>query len=695
MNQTREQEAQHLTHTQQRLQAALDDIDARVRRYAQEIQEQKVYLWENRAGMDHAEKVSGRQAVGETVLTGEAALAQKKRLLRLLASPYFGRFDFSTDGADGEASPLAVYVGTHGFADFDSNQHLIYDWRAPIASLFYDYETGKAHYEAPEGEIHGTIERKRQYRIRHGKLEFMLESAVNIVDDVLQEELSRASDERMKTIVATIQRDQNVIIRNAYSPVLVIQGVAGSGKTSIALHRIAYLLYRFKGTLTSQDILIISPNRVFADYISNVLPELGEEQVAEVQMDDLAADLLDRRYKFQTFAEQNALLLEKPDPALQARIQAKASRDFLQQLERYLEHLETSRFTPQDIWVNRKLIPAWYLQESWKKHRNLPDAQRLTQVGRDAEQKVGIHYNYNFTSQDKATLKTAIKAMLHAQTLRNVYKGLFDWLEQPELFQSAPRGLLEYADVFPLIYLKLRLEGINSPFRHIKHLLIDEMQDYTPVQYTVLARLFRCNKTILGDANQSLNPYSSSTAEMIKVVMPQAHCTTLTKSYRSSYEITVFAQGIAPNAALDPVERHGEAPQVRGFKTAKQEVAYIREQVQAFAHSGQRNLGIICKTQQQADKLYKTLHDSGLAIGLLGSGSGFLQGAMVCCVHIAKGLEFDQVIVPHGSAEHYASEMERGLLYIACTRAMHRLHVTYTGELTPLIPQGEHHAPEH
>ncbi|MCL7423251.1 MAG: AAA family ATPase, partial [Methylobacter sp.] len=651
INQTEADERAYLEEVKAKLHDALDEIDARVRRYAEEIQEQKNYSWEHRAEMDHAEKVSTRQAITQAVFTGEAALEKKKRIQKLLASPYFGRFDFTEHGRT-QTTPM--YVGIHAFYDENLKKNLVFDWRAPVSTLFYDYETGAARYDSPAGEVAGEISLKRQYRIRQGNMEFMLESGLHIVDDVLQEELGRASDERMKTIVATIQRDQNAIIRNEHSQVLIIQGVAGSGKTSIALHRIAYLLYKFKDTLKSEDILIISPNKVFADYISNVLPELGEEQIAETEMEVLAQELLDYQYKFQTFFEQNELLLKNDDPALGHRIQAKSSLAFLRRLDAYIDHVEKNAFMPADIKFGRKLVPAWYLEESFRKHRYLPMSLRIDRMAKDVEGKIGIHYNYDLLPRERAELKAALKAMTQVKTLRNTYKDFFVWLGQPELLKPAKNSRLEYSDVFPLIYLKLRLEGIKKNYKNVKHLLVDEMQDYTPVQYAVISRLFPCKKTILGDANQSVNPYGSSTAEEISKVFSQAYCAKLCKSYRSSYEITRFAQRISPNAELVAIERHGEEPGVLGFASKNKELEHLRASILAFAQSGHRTLGIICKTRKHAEQLHKALHDEEHKVHLLGAGSAaFVQGVVICTAHLAKGLEFDQVIIPQASDENY------------------------------------------
>lgn len=677
------EEARQLELVQFRLERALKEADDRLQAYQDDIQSQKEYLWNSRDEMDHVEKISTRDSIQQSVTTGEFVLGQRKRMVKLRKSPYFGRFDFHAEG-DNNARP--VYIGVHHFYDEVDKEHVVFDWRAPIASLFYDYETGPASYEAPEGKISGEIQLKRQFRIRNGQIELMIDSAVNVVDDVLQDELGRATDDGMRNIVATIQRDQNAIIRNDQANTLIIQGVAGSGKTSIALHRIAFLLYRFKDTLTSEDILIISPNSVFADYISNVLPELGEETVNEIGMETLAKELLKDQYRFQSFFEQTAELLEKNDEEAKRRLRYKASPDFLKQLGRYADDVEKHRFASEDLWIARRLVPGWLLEETFRKHRNLDTTARVAQVAREMEQKIGIQYNYDLMPEERKELKAAIKGMVKQSTLRETYKRFFDWADQPEMFKPAKGGKLEYADVFPLIYLKMRLEGIRSPYRKVKHLLIDEMQDYTPVQYAVIARLFSCKKTILGDAYQSVNPYSSSATDDIRTAFRDATCVTLNKSYRSSYEIARFAQRISPNPDLEIIERHGEEPEVLSFNTRKKEIEAVKARIEEFENSRFNTLGIICKTQKQARRMHKALEGESDRLQLLSEDSqSFAPGVIVCTAHLAKGLEFDHVVLPEVSEANYFTDMDRNLLYVGCTRAMHRLTLTATGEVTELL----------
>ncbi|MFU8832086.1 MAG: helicase, partial [Wenzhouxiangella sp.] len=330
----RREEEVRLEHLHGRLDRVLRGIENRMRDYEQDVKDQKTYMWEQRREMDFIEKIASRQSIEQSELSGQALANQRKRLLKLRKSAWFGRFDFATID---QSTAQPFYIGVHHFHDDEAGRTLVYDWRAPVATLFYDFETGPGRYQAPNGAVDGQITLKRQFRIRYREIELMIDSAVNVVDDVLLETLSEASDEHMREIVATIQRDQNAIIRDEEARVLVIQGVAGSGKTSIALHRIAFLLYRFRDSLSSEDILIISPNRVFSDYIANVLPELGEEEVREIGMEDVADSLLESQYKFQSFFDQTEALLSGKDEGLKERIVYKANPDFLRQLRRYAE----------------------------------------------------------------------------------------------------------------------------------------------------------------------------------------------------------------------------------------------------------------------------------------------------------------------------------------------------------------------
>ncbi|TGE06529.1 HelD family protein [Hymenobacter fodinae] len=678
INATEQAEREYLEEVKEKLVLAVRRVDDAVRQFSNELREKKSYIHEHQSGMDDADMVAAEQSINRMAYTGEGAVARKRRILKLVQSPYFGRVDFGAKGQ--EAAP--VYIGVHSFMD-EQRRNLIYDWRAPISSLFYDFELGDASYTTPLGEVEGRIELKRQYKIRDGRLEFLLDSDVNIHDDVLQRELAKSSDDKMKTIVATIQRDQNAVIRNEDASVMVIQGVAGSGKTSIALHRIAFLLYRFRDTIAAKDILIISPNKVFADYISNVLPELGEEHIPELGMEELAADLLDSRFTFQTFFEQVATLLERPDPAFVERIQFKSSFDFLSKLNQYLLYVENNYFSVADLRVGRTVVPGAFIQQKFKAYHRVPLLKRFGQVANDVRTYVRDKVERKLTGGEKAAIGENIPRMFRFSNVLDFYRDFYRWIGRPELFKFDPNRPLEYADVFALIYLRVRMEGITA-YEHVRHLLVDEMQDYTPVQYAVLSRLFHCRKTILGDVSQTVNPYSASSAETIERVFPQADVVKLYRSYRSTLEITAFAQRITPNPNIMPLERHGPEPTVTHYASNEEELAAIRQLIADFRTSGNHSMGIICKTQRQATYAHQALQAPDVHL-LTAESTLFKEGIIITTAHLAKGLEFDVVVVPFASARTYKTEVDKSMLYVACTRAMHQLTLTYTGEVTAFL----------
>lgn len=286
---TENEEKIHLLEVIQKLEQAYKEIDKQIEKTSNEIIETKKYIWNNIDQLDLAEKAANRMAVHDAIDFGEKANIKRIRLEKMIQSPYFGRIDFKSKGEKEEE----FYIGIHSFAEKAGGRNLIYDWRAPLSSMYYDFEIGNAFYQAPIGRIEGDITKKRQYKIKDGFMEYMIESSLNIGDDILQKELSQTTDQKMKNIVATIQREQNAIIRDEDTKVLIIQGCAGSGKSSIAMHRIAFLLYRFRGEISADDILIISPNKVFTDDISNVLPELGEENIPEMLFEEIANELFD------------------------------------------------------------------------------------------------------------------------------------------------------------------------------------------------------------------------------------------------------------------------------------------------------------------------------------------------------------------------------------------------------------------
>lgn len=675
-NQTEKQEKEYLKQIISFLKKVIGNTDASVKDHVDTLAEYKDYIWSNK-DIDPHEIRSMRESILNHFALGESVINKHKRLTKILAIPYFGRIDFLEKKENSKVMP--IYIGIHTFYDPESRATLIHDWRAPVSSMFYDHELGEAGYRSPSGEIKGEISLKRQYRIRGGKMEFMIESALTVHDDILQKELSSNVDDKMKNIVATIQREQNQIIRNEDIRTLIIQGVAGSGKTSIALHRIAYLLYTFRDSISSKDILIISPNKVFSDYISNVLPELGEETVPETSMEQILSGVLEHKYKYQTYFGLVNELLEKPSSSLIDRIAYKASFGFISELDKFILHIENTYFKAADVKLTKYItIPAPFIEEQYLRFNRYPIRRRFDAMADYMLDMLKIQYAFTVTTAGRNLLKKEIRLMFAGNNDIQVYKDFFKWTNNPGMFKMRKGHTLEYSDLAPLAYLHLALEGNgNQPFR-VKHLLIDEMQDYSPIQYKVIQKLFPCRKTVLGDAGQSVNPYGSSTAETIQKSLTASEIMKLCKSYRSTFEITDFAQKIHPNAELEPVARHGEKPQILQFGSAVEELSGIMGLISTYRKSGYKSLGIICKTEQQAREMADMLKSYANDISFLSSqSSAFVQGIVIISAHMAKGLEFDEVIIPQTDERNYRSEIDKSMLYVAVTRAMHRLTLTF------------------
>jgi DNA helicase II / ATP-dependent DNA helicase PcrA len=411
-----------------------------------------------------------------------------------------------------------------------------------------------------------------------------------------------------------------------------------------------------------------------------VLPELGEQMIQETTMETLASELLDDKIKFQTFAEQVSLQMDGRDEAYAARIQFKATSDVLKKLEDYGRRVRNSRINATDLKIGLFTLDADWIDARFRRCAGRAAGEQITAVLNAVVEHMRYQHGKEVTGKLRAKVRAELKGMLTDTTLKTAYKNFYAWLGEPQMLKLLKGGKYEYSDVFPLIYLKMVLDGA-AEMNHIKHVVIDEMQDYTPIQYEVIAHLFPCKKTVLGDHNQSVSPLSSSSAEAIREILPQSECMYMHKSYRSTLQITELAQTIHRNPNLIPIERHGEKPTIIACDDSQQELDQIRHTIRSFFDSPYNSLGIICKTQQQADWLYEQLRHGRETIHLLTPHSTiFSHGVMIVTAFVAKGLEFDQVLVPFCGDTEYNRIIDRHMLYVACTRAMHRLSLTHTAE---------------
>lgn len=668
----------HLKEINHLLDQALADADADVERFEKEYMDIKRYMVQYRGEIDPREMFQNELGLRQIDSLGAFTVKVREKIAKLKDSPYFARIDFRLM-KDSEAK--VFYIGRFAFSH--ANELLISDWRSPIAGMFYDCEIGPAGYIAPVGKIEGELTRKRQFKIKNGIMEYALESSVVIRDDLLQQELSHSSDEKMKSIIATIQKEQNIIIRNENTGTLIIQGVAGSGKTSIALHRIAYLLYRFKDKLSAKNVTIISPNRVFGDYISNVLPELGEEPIYEVSFADIARVQLEGVVDFETDKDP----LETDDAGWVERVRFKSTLGFVKLLDEFIEEMSNHVFEPVDYSYGSFIVKAETLSALFKRYSRYPVKRSLQMIADEIYNRFDTDNIREDDLPDNRTILKALNRMLKVKNTLALYKEFYKRNDLSKMLVMPAKKRLEWSDVYPFLYLHAFFEGLKES-GIIKHLVIDEMQDYTPIQYAVINLLFKCQKTILGDFGQLINPNHLHSLEDLRQLYDGAEFVELSKSYRSTYEIISFAKKIKSMGRLEAIERHGEPPAIIKCLNNQDELRNIGNGICAFLKSSFSSLGIITKTNRDAKLLYDLLSTDYDVYLLSPESTRFANGVSVTSIQMSKGLEFDEVIIPYVNRDNYNTEDDRSLLYIACTRAMHRLTLLYTGDVSPIIGIG-------
>lgn len=669
-------EVTHLKTVMAKLDIALQQAKDSLAQMDNDYREAKRYMADYRGEIDPHEMFQNELALKQLDRTGAFAADMLNRLVKLKESAYFARLDFREK--DSQAASIH-YIGRFAFSH--AGELLISDWRSPIATVFYDYEPGAAGYRAPLGRIEGELIRKRQFKIKNGVLEYALESALNIQDDLLRRELAHTADDKMKSIIATIQKEQNRIIRSEKSGTIIIQGVAGSGKTSIALHRIAFLLYRYRDNLTAKNIVILSPNKVFGDYISTVLPELGEEPINQISLADIAATQLQGIVGF----EPDKYYLETDDTKWAERALFKSTGGFLKQLDSYIQKLNDKIFVATDFNYGRFTVSADWLQTRFAAYFNFPIKKRLQMLAADAHvQLVAANYMDEDIPRPR-TILNSLNKMLKIKNSMSLYKEFYKWLGCPQMLVLAAKKTLEWADVYPLLYIQHAFEGLTVN-KLIKHLVIDEMQDYTPVQYAVLNLIFNCDKTILGDFGQSINPNHLHSLDDIQQLYSTAALVRLNKSYRSTCEIIMFAKRIKAVPELEPIERHGDIPQLTVCQDKVEQIGKIKEVLDEFGKGEYLTMGVIVKTSSAAKELYELLSADYNVHLLTPASESFTSGITVTSVRIAKGLEFDQVLIVDVDNNTYRSEYDASLLYVAATRALHHLTLMCVGSPAELVP---------
>ncbi len=597
-----------------------------------------------------------QQQVAETVSGKQLIRLEKQK-----KNPYFTRVDFVYDG---EQTAEKIYIGSFSFSTKEERL-LIYDWRAPIASIFYDYDLGKAHFQTPAGTASGDIQRKRQIKFKDGAIDYVVESDTTVFDEVLQNELRQQKGGQMSTIISTIQKEQNQVIRDNRSKDMIIQGVAGSGKTSIALHRIAFLLYHFRNRITSDQVMILSPNRTFSRFIAQVLPELGEEPVTEWTIDQFGQTLSDIADVPSRFQEIELLYLEK-DPQLNERVRYLSSKKCVADLKGYLRKIEA--FSPQSILIGDYEYNAEFILRRYKAYEKKSIFQRFQLIAEDIFENLRTRPFQPKRKPTKKQLVNRLKKMFNKTNSHQLYRDFLT--EQGFEMKKA----VSYSDLFPFIYIRLFLEGMDE-FSKIHYLIIDEMQDYTPIQFEVFKKMFTCPVLLIGDFTQSLTTINELHLPDVQNYYPNAQSIFLTKSYRSTYEIITCAKKIIDDHMIEPVLRHGMKPKKWVVSSQEEEISSILELVEQLRKQDLATIALITKTLVRAYEWRGLLENQGLACEVLTDESTSLQERLSICPLVqSKGLEFDAVIVVDADEATYPGLLGRQQLFVAATRAMHALY---------------------
>ncbi|MFC8100814.1 HelD family protein [Streptomyces sp. NPDC057363] len=674
-------EADHLTTTLRRLERKIESLTEALEAHDFDYRHVKSYMADNRGEIDPGEMYQNELFLRDIDAEGTHAVRRRTRLEAMRRTPYFARLDFTPDTT---CIPEIHYIGRDALQDAEGT--VVVDWRSPLGGMYYEAEPGRASYEAPAGKIGGLIGRKRQLKIEDGRLRLVVDTSDTIRDDILLEEIGRTTDAHMRSIIATIQREQNAIIRNESDSTLVIQGVAGSGKTSIALHRIAYLLYRRRGRLKARNTAIVSPNGLFAEYVSEVLPELGEEPVVALDLAGVARTQLARHRLSFTDPLEPVDSAEPGGDADLARALSKATLSFHRWLEQAAAEAVLRCFEPRELRVEGCRVDAEELRERYERMPSLPVRTRLGMMAEYICQRDRVDRPFAVSHPRAGEVTKALTAMLSVKSARALYRGLFRRDDAPTTFRAPAAGTLEWADVYPFLFVAGKFDGPDV-HEQIQHLVIDEMQDHSPTQYAVLRQIFPCDMTVLGDVGQALGNTENYTLDDLSRLFDDARVMELNRSYRSTTEIMEFAAKVRGHHVAT-IDRHGDVPQVLAFDTSEAETGWIAEEVGRFRAARSGRLAIVTRSRAQAQSLHRQLSEKLDEIALATADSrGVLEhDVTVLPVALAKGLEFDAVIVAQASAAEYGSAADCALLYIACTRALHRLTVTHTERPSPHLP---------
>ncbi|MBQ8598534.1 MAG: AAA family ATPase [Oscillospiraceae bacterium] len=724
------EEASYLERTKKVLTQTLAQEKSAVSGQYEDVLEAKREFLDNAMAGKYMDANQYLESIQMKASTQQATAQRIKRYEDSMDSPYFARVDFKESGYPTEK----IYIGLHSVSDEENYETYVYDWRAPVSSIFYRYELGPAEYAAPMGMIKGEISKKRQYEIKKGELRYYFDSSINIQDEILRDVLSHNASPQMKSIVETIQRQQDEIIRDTDHELLMVQGVAGSGKTSVALHRIAYLMYQgLNQSLNAQNVIILSPNALFGRYIANVLPELGEESILSVTFEEIFRrnvhwdGTLETKNDFIEALTSSLSDAEKTDK--RERTAFFASPEFCKILGNYLSYIK-AHIPFEDIYYNGKIMMNRRQMSDflYSSNRTVPVEKALQLISnriwdaihlerKERMEKLVAFYRptnehrYDYRQYARYTSireSTRLKHRINAFTTLN-YPQLFrQLLTDRTLFRRMAKGIslphnwelhldaalsamdqkkLEYGASLALMYLKQGLAGGSYP--HIKQVVVDEAQDYYPLHFHILGSLFpNARFTVLGDVNQTIEKEASLSIydDFAKALKKKSSALiTLNKGFRCSYEISKFSERfLETRFPVEAFDRHGKEPEIVKGNNSADLAKKIAAAVHSCKEDGCESIAIICKTMERAQTLFTEIK-SFVDCKVVSDHSKGISGVSILPLYLAKGLEFDAAILDEVNVENYHSPLDKKLLYVCSTRPLHRLDMFYTGKPSPFL----------
>ncbi len=658
-----DEEQKHLEFIQGKIKEEIDELDKKIASNESDIRESMHYAATEK--LDLVEFVEVKGEIYNRDSSNYLYQQNKNMFQRIMPKPFFAKIQIKERGSE----PETFYIGLKNLFKDDSTYLL--DWRSPIASLLYFSSLGNTYYTAPVGKIPVELLLKRQFRLQPNKIVSYIDTNTKIDDNILQEILSQNTSSHMTNIVESIQEEQNEIIRKPPMQTVIINGIAGSGKTSVAMHRISYILYANKGNITSKNVLVISPSKLFSTYISDLLPELGEENVRSCTIMQV---LKDAGLAPKTCGTKLSMVDSKfYDEVRMAEINTKFSTKFYDEVNEFLKNYDIVSPVYETFKKVGLDMPKTLLY--------LLNRPTMPNIKQNIEALISAALSARYKQQSgKAIERCKAKMLALMENSISAKEILSNLYAQHNLhFAEKPMG---YEDAPIYAYINANLMGV-APNHFIKHIFIDEMQDYDPFSIALIKKIYpSAVMTLTGDYNQNILS-SQSNLEILQRLYPNVQVDNLTVSYRSTNDIIEFAQKIVGETANTRFVRKGSKPSISKCKTDEDFVSLAN--AVAEEHKGEK-IAVVVKSFDEAFKLAKLL-PSFTFIKNENDDALLTSNNIITTTYLSKGLEYDRVIIPNADESNYHTPLDRQNLYVACTRALHGLYVCYSKKLTSFIQQ--------